>query len=135
MFSQQTGTFLVRAVLANPPMPASPHGILRPGQFVQVQLIGATRPNAIVVPQQAVVQTAKGHAVYVVKEGKAELRNVEVGEWKGADGWFITAGLKSGEEVVVTGTNKLREGAPVKVAQQGTAEAQGADTSSQTEQQ
>ncbi|HWP90716.1 MAG TPA: efflux RND transporter periplasmic adaptor subunit [Thermodesulfobacteriota bacterium] len=131
LFSQQTGTFLVRAVLANPPMPASPYGLLRPGQFVQVQLIGATRPNAIVVPQQAVVQTAKGHAVYVVKDGKAELRNVEVGEWQGADGWFITSGLKRGEEVVVTGTNKLREGAPVKIAQQSTAGAQGADPSSQ----
>jgi membrane fusion protein (multidrug efflux system) len=135
LFSRETGTFLVRAVIPNPPVPNSPYGLLRPGQFVQVQLIGATRPNAIVVPQQAVVQTAKGHAVFVVKDGKAELRNVEVGQWQGADGWFITSGLKSGEEVVVNGTNKLREGTPVKVAQQSTEEPQAADTSSQTEQQ
>jgi membrane fusion protein (multidrug efflux system) len=133
LFSEKTGTFLVRAVLANPPMPASPHGILRPGQFVRVQLMGATRPDAIVVPQQAVVQTAKGHSVFVIKDGKAELRPVEVGEWEGRNGWFITSGLKSGEEVVVVGTNKLRDGAPVKVAQQPTAELMNPDNSSQTE--
>jgi membrane fusion protein (multidrug efflux system) len=122
LFSKETGTFLVRAVLANPPTPVNRIGTLRPGQFVQVQLIGAARPDAIVVPQQAVVQTAKGHSVFVVKDGKAELRNVEVGEWQGADGWFINSGLKKGEEVVVNGTNKLRDGVPVKITQQTTAE-------------
>jgi len=126
LFSKETGTFLIRAVLSNP------QNLLRPGQFVQVQLIGATRPNAIVVPQQAVMQTAKGHSVYIVKDGKAELRNVEAGEWQGSDGWFITSGLKPGEEVVVNGTNKVREGALVKVAQQSATETQGADTASQT---
>jgi membrane fusion protein (multidrug efflux system) len=126
LFSRETGTFLVRAQVANP------QGQLRPGQFVRVQLIGATRPNAIVVPQQATIQTAKGHAVYVVKDGKAELRNVEAGEWQGNDGWFITSGLKNGEEVVVVGTNKLREGAPVKMIKQNTAETQSGDTASQT---
>ncbi len=128
LFSKETGTFLIRAVLSNP------QNLLRPGQFVQVQLIGATRPNAIVVPQQAVMQTAKGHSVYIVKDGKAELRNVEAGEWQGANGWFITSGLKPGEEVVVNGTNKVREGALVKVAQQSATETQGADTASQTTQ-
>ncbi len=121
LFSEKTGTFLVRAVLANPPTPVSRIGVLRPGQFVQVQLMGATRPDAIVVPQQAVVQTAKGHSVFVVKDGKAELRNVEVGEWQGADGWFINSGLARGEEVVVAGINKVRDGVPVKITQQTTA--------------
>jgi membrane fusion protein (multidrug efflux system) len=128
LFSKETGTFLVRAVLDNP------QGLLRPGQFVRVQAIGATRPNAIAVPQQAVIQTAKGHAVYVVKEGKAELRNVEAGQWEGNEGWFISSGLKPGEEVVVVGTNKLREGAPVKIVKQNTAKPQGTDTASQTAQ-
>ena len=128
LFSKETGTFLVRAVLGNP------QDLLRPGQFVQTRLIGAARPNAIVVPQQAVMQTAKGHAVYVIKDGKAELRNVEAGEWEGSDGWFITSGLKGGEEVVVNGTNKLREGALVKVVQAGNTQPQGSNASSQTAQ-
>jgi membrane fusion protein (multidrug efflux system) len=49
-YSQDTGTFLVRAVLANP------NGQLRPGQFVRARAIGATRPNAILVPQKAVLE-------------------------------------------------------------------------------
>jgi multidrug efflux pump subunit AcrA (membrane-fusion protein) len=77
------------------------------------------------------VQTAKGHSVFVVKDGKAEVRNVEVGEWQGADGWFITSGLKRGEEVVVNGTNKLRDGVPVKIAQQGTSELKSLNNSPQ----
>jgi membrane fusion protein (multidrug efflux system) len=83
-----------------------------------------------VVPQQAVIQTAKGHALYVIKDSKAELRNVQVGEWQGSDGWFIASGLKSGEEVVVNGTNKLRDGSPVKVVQQDTTGAQDANSAS-----
>ena len=133
LFSKETGTFLVRAVIANPPTPVSPNGALRPGQFVQVQLIGATRPDAIVVPQQAVAQTAKGHSVFVIKDGKAELRNVEVGEWEGRDGWFVSSGLKSGEEIVVNGINKVRDGVPVKVTKKGTSEIKSTENSSQTE--
>jgi membrane fusion protein, multidrug efflux system len=113
---------------------SNPQDFLRPGQFVRVRMIGATRPNGIVVPQQSVIQTTKGHALYVVKDGKAELRNVEVGDWQGVGGWFITSGLKSDEEVIVKGTEKLRDGALVKVAQQSATETQRANTASQTAQ-
>src|SRR6516165_1801291 len=51
-FNQQTGTFLIRATLPNS------GAVLRPGQFVRVRVIGAMRPNAILVPQQAVLQGA-----------------------------------------------------------------------------
>jgi membrane fusion protein (multidrug efflux system) len=128
LYSKETGTFLVRSVISNP------QDFLRPGQFVRVRMIGATRPNGIVVPQQSVIQTSKGHALYVVKDGKAELRNVEVGDWQGVGGWFISSGLKSDEEVIVKGTEKLRDGALVKVAQQSATETQNANTTSQTAQ-
>src|ERR1700752_1709981 len=58
-FSTDTGTFLVRAVLANP------KGTLRPGQFVRARISGAVRPNAILVPQRAVLQGARSHFVWV----------------------------------------------------------------------
>jgi membrane fusion protein, multidrug efflux system len=128
LFSKETGTFLIRSVISNP------QDILRPGQFVRAKLIGATRPDAIVVPQQSVMQTSKGHALYVVKDGKAELRSVEVGDWQGVGGWLITSGLKSDEEVIVNGTEKLRDGALVKVAELSTSKAQNAGTASQTAQ-
>ncbi len=59
-FSLETGSFLVRAVIPNPKRE------LRPGMFVTANVKGATRPNAVVVPQLAVQQGAKGHVVYVV---------------------------------------------------------------------
>ena len=67
--------------------------MLRPNQYVRTILRGATRPNAILVPQRAVQQGAKGHFVWVVnKDGKAEQRPVVVGDWYG-DSWFIAQGL------------------------------------------
>ena len=52
--TRQTGTFLVRASVDNP------KGVLRPNQYVRARLHGAIRPNAILVPQRAVQQGAKG---------------------------------------------------------------------------
>ncbi len=107
-YNQQTGTFLLRATLPNPT------GALRPGEFVRVRVSGATRVNAIVVPQQAVLQGAKGHFVVVVdKENKAEIRGVAVGPWYGDD-WFITGGLAAGDVVVTDGVVRLTPGAAVK---------------------
>lgn len=108
-YNAQTGTFLVRATVPNP------GAQLRPGQFVRVRILGAVRPNAILVPQEAVLQGAKGHFVVVVdKENKAEIRGVEVGPWHGNE-WFITRGLAPGDTVVIDGMVKLSPGAPVKI--------------------
>lgn len=107
-FSKDTGTFQVRSVFANP------KSLLRPGQFVRVEVEGAVRPNAIVVPQRAVQQGAKSHFVWVVdKEGKAEQRVVDVGSWSG-DNWFINQGLTAGDQVVVDGAIRVSAGATLK---------------------
>jgi membrane fusion protein (multidrug efflux system) len=108
-FSTQTGTFLVRASFANP------KGSLRPGQFVRARVSGAVRPNAILVPQRAVLQGSKSHFVWVVdNDSKAHQRVVEVGTWHGDD-WFITDGLKSGEKVVVDGAIRVVADVPLKI--------------------
>ncbi|HEV7834716.1 MAG TPA: efflux RND transporter periplasmic adaptor subunit [Caballeronia sp.] len=108
-FSSQTGTFLVRASFANP------QSSLRPGQFVRARVSGATRPDAILVPQRAVLQGAKSHFVWVVDgDSKAHERVVEVGTWHGDD-WFITDGLKVGERVVVDGAIRVAADAPLKI--------------------
>ncbi len=110
-YSPQTGTFLVRATLPNP------DGLLRPGQFLRVNLLGAIRPNAILVSQKAVLQGAQGHFCWILdKEGKAQPRAVEVGTWLG-DQWFINAGLKGGDRVVVDGVMRLSAGSAVKVVE------------------
>jgi membrane fusion protein (multidrug efflux system) len=108
-YNSQTGTFLIRVSVPNP------KGLLRPNQYVRVHLLGATRPNGIMVPQRAVQQSAKGHFVWVVgKDNLAEMRPVEVGEWNGDD-WFIDEGLAAGDVVIVDGTLRLAPGAAVSV--------------------
>jgi membrane fusion protein (multidrug efflux system) len=115
-YSTETGTFLVRATFSNP------DGELRPGQFVRVHVQGATRPGAILVPQQAVLQGAQGFFVWIVDaEGKAQVRSVEVGDWQG-DNWFITKGLSPGDKVITDGIVRLAKGVPVKVVEKGTDE-------------
>ena len=103
-YNTQTGTFLVRASVDNP------DGILRPNQYVRVRLKGAVRPKAILIPQRAVQQGARGHFVWIVNnENKVEQRPVTVGTWYGDD-WFISEGLRTGDEVVVDGSLTLRPG-------------------------
>jgi membrane fusion protein (multidrug efflux system) len=110
-FNQQTGTFLIRATVKNP------DAGLRPGQFVRVRVEGFVRPNAILVPQRAVLQGAQGQFVWIVdKDSKVEPRPVEVGSWQGDD-WFITRGIAPGDVVVVDGVLRLGPGAPVKVVE------------------
>jgi membrane fusion protein (multidrug efflux system) len=109
-FSQDTGSFLVRAVLPNPKLD------LRPGMFVTALVKGATRPNAIVVPQLAVQQGNNGHLVYVVNANSAvEVRPVVVGEYQGDKDIVILGGLAKGDRVVVDGVLKVVPGQPVQI--------------------
>jgi len=112
-----TGTTETRAELPNP------RGQLKPGQFVRVHLSGAILPDAILVPQKAVLEGPQGKFVYVVSaDSKAEPRPVQVGEWRGED-WIIQSGLKPGERVIVSGLLKIGPGAPVKIAAVATPDA------------
>jgi membrane fusion protein (multidrug efflux system) len=107
-FNQETGTFLIRAEIPNP------RSELRPGQFVRARLLGFVRPKTIVLPQRAVQTSPRGQFVWVVgKDGKAEQRNVEAGDWLG-DYWMVSTGLTDGDRVVVDGVLKVAPGVPLK---------------------
>ena len=110
--SGATGTSETRAEIPNP------KGVLRPGQFVRVTLKGALRPNAVTVPQRAVLDGPQGKFVYLLgAESKAEPRPVQVGDWAG-DEWIINAGLKAGDKVIVDGVARIfAPGSPVRVAE------------------
>jgi len=108
-YSAKTGTFLIRASVKNP------NALLRPNQYVRARLKGAIRRKAILVPQRAVQQGAKGHFVWVVNnEGKAEFRPITIGEWYG-DNIFIDQGLQSGDQLVIDGALTVRQGEPVAI--------------------
>jgi len=116
-----TGTFEMRAEVSNR------DGLLKPGQFVRVKLLGAVRNNALAVPQVAVMDGTQGKYVYVVdkdKDGKeiAAVRPITLGDWVTIDSqnlWVIEGGLKPGDQVIVDGVAKLRPGAPIKVGVAG----------------
>jgi len=104
-----TGAYDARALVPNPDR------TLRPGQFVRVIVEGGERPNAILLPQRAVMEGPQGKFVFVAgksPEGRdvALPRPVVVGEWielKDERLWIIESGLKTGEQVVVEGMGKL----------------------------
>lgn len=107
--SPDTGTSEARAAVPNP------DNWLRPGEFVRVRLAGAVREAAFKVPQRAVLEGPQGKFVYTVgKDGKAEMKKVEVGEWTDGD-VVIHSGLQAGDQVIVDGVLKLGPGAPVRV--------------------
>lgn len=119
-YSTETGTFLLRATFANPDQE------LRPGQFVRVRVKGMIRPDAFLVPQQAVLQGAQGFFVWIVdSEGKAQTRNVEVGDWQG-DNWFVYKGLSDGDRLITDGIVRLAKGTPVKIVQPEAGKTEGA---------
>lgn len=108
-YSTETGTFLIRASFKNPDQR------LRPGQFVRVLLKGAIQPNAILIPQKAVSQGAKGFFVWTIdKHNKAQIRNVKVGNWLD-DSWFILDGLSADDRVVTNGFVHLSANASVNI--------------------
>ena len=111
--SPGTGTREARAELPNPN-----GGALRPGQFVRVILKGGVVPNAVTVPQRAVLESPQGgKIVFTVDEkGTAQPRPVEVGDWAG-ESWIITKGLNQGDKVITDGVMKLGPGAPVRIAE------------------
>ncbi len=106
----QTGTSDARAEIPNGA------GEVRPGQFVRVILKGASRPNAIAVPQRAVMEGPQGKMVYLLSPQNTALpAPITVGDWTGSE-WIVTQGLKPGDKVIVDGLARIFfPGAPVQV--------------------
>jgi RND family efflux transporter MFP subunit len=91
----------------------NPGNILRPGQFGRVRATTEIRKGALLVPQEAVTELQGNYQVAVIgSDNKASIRPVKVGDRFGAM-WEITEGVEPGEQVVVQGIQKVREGAPV----------------------
>ena len=103
-----TDTIEVRASFKNP------DGKLIPGGLVTVRLGLRNPPSMTAVPMSAILNNKSGSYVYVLdKENKALFRSVSLGPVVG-EYQFITKGLKTGETVVIGGTNKVIPDHPVK---------------------
>jgi membrane fusion protein (multidrug efflux system) len=97
----------------------NPDRVLRPGLFVRVSVPSVQNPQAIRIPQQAVLEVQGLQSVYVVDaSGKAQQRQIVARNRIGQD-WIVDKGLAPGDVVVVEGIGKLRPDMPVKTVAAG----------------
>lgn len=104
-----TGTVRLKAIFAND------DEALFPNQFVNARMLADTRKDAVLVPTAAIQRGVPGTFVYLVKEDKTvTVRPVKIGPQDG-ENIAIEEGLAVGEQVVIDGADKLREGAKIEV--------------------
>ena len=103
-----TGSVTLRSVFPNP------EGALLPGMFVRARLEEGVNQQAITVPQLAVSRASDGSASVLIvgTDGKVAQTAVTANNANGAD-WVITSGLKAGDRVIVSGSQKAHTGALV----------------------
>lgn len=106
-----TQTVLVKSALRETP-PAS----VRVQQFVRARIVWSATPG-ITVPVTAVTRVSGQHFVFVAEPGPqggmvARQKPVQVGEILGND-YVVRSGLKEGDKLIVSGIQKLGDGAPV----------------------
>lgn len=100
-----SGTLKAKAVFSNP------DGKLWPGAFVEVAQTVRTLKDAVVVPQAALIQGARGTVVYTVEDGKAVSKPVQQVFAQGLDA--AVTGIQAGDVVVLDGKQNLRPGSRV----------------------
>lgn len=89
---------------------------LFPNQFVNVRLTLRQLPGALTIPTDAVQHGSRGSYVYVIVEGKARVRELQLGPASGGR-TVVFKGLAAGEPVVLEGLDRLEEGRAVNVVQ------------------
>jgi membrane fusion protein (multidrug efflux system) len=107
---QSTGTVTIRAIIGNPR-----HELL-PGMFVRARLTSDRPQTTILIPQASIIRNNRGQAMVMLvnSQSTVEARPVETGQNIG-DQIMVTKGLTDGEQLIVTGLQKIRPGVPVKV--------------------
>jgi membrane fusion protein (multidrug efflux system) len=108
---EATRTVVVRARIP------SPRGELLPGMFARVAVVVAERPNALLIPEQAVVPMGNDAFVFRVVDGKAAMVKIVIGQRRAGEA-EVVSGLAPQDVVVIGGQMKIRDGAPVTVINQ-----------------
>lgn len=103
-----TGAVTLRALIPNPDQ------MLLPGMFVTIKATLGERKNAFVVPQDAVLRDASSAYVFVVgADGKVTRKNVTAVNPRNGQ-WIVTSGLAANDQVIVSGVQKVQDGATAK---------------------
>lgn len=102
-----TRTALVKAKIPNP------EGLLRQGMFAKVQLVIGQRPDALVIPESALMSNNEQVSVFIVdQENKAQMRSVKTGIRQNGE-VEITEGLTGEDKVITEGFQKIGPGSLV----------------------
>ena len=103
-----TGSVSLRATVLNADR------TLLPGTFVTLRATLGEQKGAFLIPQGAIQRdTVSAYAMVVGKDGNVVRKNVVTQQAVGAD-WLVTEGLAAGDQVIVEGLQKVKEGAPAK---------------------
>lgn len=109
-----TRSVRIRGIISNP------GGKLKSGMFLSVELLSGVDPEALLIPEEAVLAGMAGHTVFRIEDGKAIRIPVTLGRRiKGQV--QILKGVKAGDEVVIAGLQKVRDGRPVTIENKGDA--------------
>lgn len=118
-----TRTVEVRAIVANP------EGLLRPGMFGRVELVLGTKPDALVVPESALIPSLDKFGVYRIEDERAKWVPVTLGV-RLPGKVELESGVTEADQIVVAGTQKIADGSRVKVSSDAAAHAGGLGTAS-----
>lgn len=88
-------------------------GTLKPGFFAEVTLPSGSKKDATVVPETAIQASDRGFVAYAIVDGKAQVRQVEIGLRTGGGDVEILSGLKAGETIVYEGSDRIANGVAV----------------------
>src|SRR5947207_2335778 len=100
-------TILIKARVPNP------EHRLQAGMFIEARLATDIRPNAVVVPEDALLPVQGSTYVWVIKDGKADRRQVSLGVRTAGWAEIQGGGVQAGDQVVVGGLERLFPGATV----------------------
>lgn len=107
VLDSQTSTIKARAIVDNE------HYKMLPNEFVRVRLKGFEAQNAITIPQSALMQDNQGSYVFVLKDGKAQIARVTIGQNVYNNEVLILDGLKNGDTLITNQLSKIRPETPV----------------------
>ncbi|MBU8546991.1 MULTISPECIES: efflux RND transporter periplasmic adaptor subunit [Roseomonadaceae] len=89
---------------------------LKPGLFMTVELVLATRTNALLMPEEAIDPLGDRSFVYVIRDNRAKRVEVRLGQRLRGE-VEVLSGVEAGEPVVVRGIQRLRNDAPVRITE------------------
>jgi membrane fusion protein (multidrug efflux system) len=104
-----TRSLVLRAITTNPGKK------LMPGTFANVTFLVSESKDAMMIPTEALIPKLKGQSVYLIKDGKAKLTDVEIGERTEAFVRIISDNVKPGDTIITTNILRLKDNAPVKM--------------------